>query len=76
VLYLNSIPIVYGDYNEYKTIYEKIYKNLPVVFLWDYSQLSDFSYIEKNISKVKNNSRELLDYYYWVDLIIKKAKKI
>lgn len=76
VLYLNSIPIVFGDYEEYKTIYEKIYKKLPVVFLWDYSQLSDFSSIEKNISKVKNNSRELLDYYYWVDLIIKKTKKI
>lgn len=76
VLYLNSIPIVFGDFNEYKAINEKIYKNLPVVFLYNYEQLNDFSYIEKRIFEVKNNSKESLDYYYWVDLIKKKANKL
>jgi hypothetical protein len=76
VLYLNSIPIVFGDNKEYQAINEKIYKNLPVVFLHTYNQLNDFSYIEKRISEVKNNSKESLDYYYWVDLIKKRAHNI
>jgi len=76
VLYLKSIPVVFGDYHEYRAINEKIYKNLPIVFTHNYDQLSDFSYIEKRISEVKNNSNELLDYNYWVNLIRKKANKI
>lgn len=75
VLYLNSIPIVFGDANEYKAINEKIYKNLPIVFLNNYDELNNFSYIEQKISEVKNNSKETLDYYYWVDLIKKRAYK-
>jgi hypothetical protein len=76
VLYLDSIPIVFGDYHEYKAINEKIYKKLPIVFVHDYSQLTDFHSLERKISEVKNNSRELLDYYYWVNLIKKTASKI
>lgn len=73
VLYLNSIPIVFGDYEEYRAINEKIYQNLPIVFIWNYDQLNDMNYLEKRISEVKNNSKESLDYYYWVDLIKKRA---
>lgn len=76
VLYLNSIPIVFGDFDEYRAINEKIYKNLPVVFVHTYDELNNFSYIEKRISEVKNNSKESLDYYYWVDLIKKRAYNI
>lgn len=76
VLYLNSIPIVVGDRLEYKSIYEKIYKNLPIVFIDELTKLSDLSYIENEIKKIKNNSRELLDYNYWVDLINKKTNMI
>jgi hypothetical protein len=76
VLYLKSIPIVFGDYNEYRAINEKIYKNLPVVFAHNFDQLNDFSYIEKRISEVKNNSTEFLEYDYWVNLIKQKSNKI
>lgn len=76
VLYLNSIPIVFGDYNEYRAINEKIYKNLPVVFTHSFEQLNDFSFLEKRISEVKNNSREFLEYEYWVNLIKQKSNKI
>jgi len=76
VLYLKSIPIVFGDYNEYRAINEKIYKNLPVVFTHNFGQLNDFSYIEKRISEVKNNSTEFLEYDYWVNLIKQKSNKI
>jgi hypothetical protein len=76
VLYLKSIPIVFGDYNEYRAINEKIYKNLPVVFTYNFDQLNDFSYIEKRISEVKNNSTEFLEYDYWVNLIKQKSNKI
>jgi hypothetical protein len=75
VLYLNSVPIVFGDANEYRAINEKIYKNLPIVFLSNYNELNNFSYIEQRISEVKNNSKESLDYHYWVDLIKKRAYK-
>lgn len=76
VLYMGEIPIVFGDYNEYKAINEKIYSNLPIVFLWNYEQLKDYSLIERKIFEVKNNSREYLDYYYWVDKIKKITNKI
>ena len=76
VLYLDSIPIVFGDFNEYKAINEKIYKNLPIVFIHNYNDLNNFKYIESRISEVKNNSRETLDYHYWVDLIKKKINNI
>jgi hypothetical protein len=67
---------VFGDYNEYRAINEKIYKNLPVVFTYNFNQLNDFSYIEKRISEVKNNSTEFLEYDYWVNLIKQKSNKI
>jgi len=76
VLYLNSIPIVYGDYKEYKAINKKIYKNLPIVFIDDITEFKDFNKIENKIKNVKNNSLETLDYYYWVDKINKTAYKI
>jgi hypothetical protein len=76
VLYLNSIPIVVGDISEYKAIYEKIYKNLPIVFIDNLEKLKDFSLIEKEINKVKNNSLETINYEYWVNLIQEKTNKI
>ena len=76
VLYLDSIPIVVGDFEEYKAIYESIYKNLPIVFIHDLEKLKNLSEVEKEIKKIKNNSRETLDYRYWVDLILKKTNKL
>jgi hypothetical protein len=76
VLYLNSIPIIVGDMMEYQAIYDKIYKNLPIVFINDIEKLKDFSYLEKEINKVKNNSLETLDYGYWLNLIKKKIESV
>lgn len=76
VLYLNSIPIVIGDYYEYITIYENIYKNLPIVFIDSLDKLTNFSLLEKEINKVRHISKETLGYDYWKDLISKKIKKI
>lgn len=76
VLYLGSIPIVIGDINDYRSIYSSIYKNLPIVFIDNPKNLDDFKFIENQINKVKNNSRESLDYNYWKELISKKIKQI
>jgi len=76
VLYLKSIPIIYGNSEEYNAINNKIYKNLPVVFVGDIKEFDDFRNVEKRIKEVKNNSLETLDYYYWVDKIKKMSEKI
>lgn len=76
VLYLDSIPIVVGDWSDYRVIYEKIYKNLPIVFVDNIEKLKDFVFIKNEIKKVKNNSREMLDYQYWFNLIRSKTNKI
>ena len=76
VLYLNSIPIVYGDSKEYKAINNKIYKNLPIVFTDNLNDLGNYKFIENQIKKIQNNSLETLDYYYWVDKIKQTINKI
>lgn len=75
-LYLGGIPIVVGPFNDYKIIYEKIYKNLPVVYINDEEKLKDFVFIKNEIKKVKNNSRESLKYSYWLNLIKNKSKEL
>jgi hypothetical protein len=75
-LYLGGIPIVVGDIRDYRAIYEKIYKHLPIVYINDYEKLKDFNYIKSEINKVKDNSKRLLEYDYWVDLIKNKSKEI
>jgi len=76
VLYLNEIPIVIGNFKEYKVIYEKIYKNLPIVFIEDLNELKNLKLIEEKIKKNKNKSKEMIDYFFWKDLIEKKIKKL
>jgi len=73
-LYLGGIPIVVGSIQDYHSIYEKIYKNLPVVFISDQNKLKDFNFISDEIKKVQKNSRESLNYDYWVEIINKKIK--
>jgi len=46
---------------------------LQIVFVDNPTDLNNMSLIEKEINKVKNNSKELIDYDYWVDKITKKA---
>jgi hypothetical protein len=75
-LYLGGIPIVVGPINDYKAINEKIYKNLPVVYIDDENKLKDFVFIKNEIEKIKNNSRETLKYDYWLNLIKNKSLEI
>lgn len=76
VLYLNEIPIVVGDYNEYRAINDKIYSKLPVLFISDFNKLSDMSYIENQIKNIETKSREGIYYDYWYDVIMKKIKSV
>jgi hypothetical protein len=75
ILYLNSIPVCVGDFNLYKAIYEKIYKNLPIVFINSPEDLVNINEIKIQISKVKNRSKEMLEYDYWENEILKKVRK-
>lgn len=75
-LYLGGTPIVVGSSQDYHLIYEKIYKNLPVVFIDDQNKLYDFNFISDEIKKVQKNSRESLEYGYWVEVINKEIKKL
>jgi hypothetical protein len=75
-LYLGGIPIVVGPINDYKAINEKIYKNLPVVYIDDEEKLKDFVFIKNEIEKIKDNSRETLKYSYWLNLIKNKLKEL
>jgi len=74
-LYLDSIPICVGEYHQYKAIYDRIYKNLPIVFISNPQDLTNLNLIKVEINKVKNRSKEILDYNYWVNEIIKKARE-
>lgn len=74
-LYLDSIPVCVGDYNQYRAIIDRIYKNLPVVFISNPHDLTNLNYIKSEINKVKNNSKEMLDYQYWINEILRKVKK-
>lgn len=76
VLYLNEIPICIGDRAEYSATIEGIYKFLPIVFIDNLDYLMDIKYIDSEIKKVKNNSRELLDFEYWESKIIETVKKV
>jgi len=72
-LYMDCIPICVGDRKSYEAIYNGIYRYLPVVFIDNPIELNNKSLIKNQIDKVKNNSKELIDYDYWVDKITKKA---
>lgn len=72
-LYLDCIPVCVGNRTKYKAIYESLYKHLPIVFLDNPNDLDNIEMVKQEINKVKNNSKELIDYEYWVEQILKKA---
>lgn len=76
LLYLNEIPLVFGLRSEYSVIYEKIYKELPIIFFDKYEDISDLNKIEKEIKKFSLYGKELLEFSYWSDKILKMSKKI
>lgn len=75
-LYLGEIPICVGDYSKYKSIYEGIYKHLPVVYVENANDLSNHSKIKSEINKVKNNSTEMMYFDFWRDKIKMIEKKL
>jgi hypothetical protein len=72
-LYLDCIPVCVGDQKKYEAIYNGIYKFLPIVFLSNPGELNNIQLVKSEINKVKNNSKELIDYEYWVEQILKKV---
>ena len=72
-LYLDRIPVCVGDFKNYQAIYNAIYKFLPIVFLSNPNDLKNIDLIKSEINKVKNNSKEMIDYEYWVEQILKKV---
>jgi hypothetical protein len=64
VLYLGRIPIVK------KEIAMLHFKQLPILFIDDWQQLYDKSFLENEYEKVKNNSTEMLDVKYWNNKIL------
>jgi hypothetical protein len=71
-LYLDRIPVCVGNPKNYAAIYNAIYKFLPIVFLSNPQDLNNSLLVKSEIKKVKNHSKELIDYEYWIDQIIKK----
>jgi hypothetical protein len=63
VLYSNRVPIVFS--NGHKTMYDRIYKFLPVVFLETEEQLLDKKYITDQINAVKDKSNEIIKFSHW-----------
>lgn len=75
-LYLDSIPVCVGDRSKYDAIYNGIYKYLPIVFIDEPFKLNDINLVKSEIKRVQNNSKELINYDYWVDKITKKALSV
>jgi hypothetical protein len=76
LLYLDEIPLVFGNKQEYSAIYNKIYKNLPIIFFDNYEDVTDIPKIKKEIKNFSLYGKELLDFSYWRDLILKKSEEI
>ncbi len=70
VLYSNRIPITVkdGDYNIYN-----LYNKLPIIVLNDINELYDKNKIEYEYNKIINKkiNNDILNYYYWEELIKK-----
>lgn len=76
ILYLNEIPIVVGNINEYSVTIKNIYNNLPVIFIEDFNELNHIDLIKEKIEEVIGRPKNYLDYYYWLDRINDKIKKL
>jgi len=64
VLYLGRVPIVK------KETAMLHFKKLPILFLDDWEQLKDLSFIESEYESVKNNSKRMLDVDFWNNKIL------
>lgn len=65
-LYLGTIPIVFENQ---RIIYDNIYKDLPIILLNNLDILLDKNKIEKEFLKIKNKSKEKIDFNYWKNII-------
>jgi hypothetical protein len=73
-MYMNRVPIVIGGLNLHNTIYEQMYKNLPLLFIEDVNELRDVNLIIEKVHSVKDKSKKMMDYNYWKDFINEKIK--
>jgi len=64
VLYLGRVPIVK------KELPMLNFKELPILFIDDWQQIKDASFIEKEYERIKNNSTRMLDIDYWNNKIL------
>jgi len=68
VLYMNRTPIIKRDKSTY------IFTELPVIVLDEWEQLSDLEFLNSELERVKNNSREMLKMSYWENLILNERE--
>jgi hypothetical protein len=68
VLYLNRVPIVKKSFPMLH------FKNLPILFIDDWSELNNYEYLIQEYNKIKNNSLNMLDLDYWINFIKKEVE--
>ncbi|MAF36509.1 hypothetical protein CL622_05325 [archaeon] len=72
VLYSNRIPIVFSE-NQH-SMYEKLYKFLPVVLLEDEQKLLDKSYIVDQLKEAKKKTKtDIIKFSFWKKKILNQA---
>ena len=65
-LYLGNIPIVFDNQI---IVYNNIYKDLPIILLKDTNTLFDKLKLEEQLLKIKDKSKEKIDFNYWKNII-------
>lgn len=65
-LYVGNIPIVFENQ---KIIYDNIYKDLPIILLEDLRILNDKEKLDIEFLKIKDKSKEKIDFNYWKNII-------
>lgn len=83
VIYLNRVPLVIkseqnarqgfcGDLPNYKnySIYDKLYKELPIILLDELEQLKDVNLINSLYEQAKTKCDQMAYFSYWKDVIL------
>lgn len=70
--YCNKIPIIYGS----NIIYEKIFYDMPCVYIEDIEEINDENHIFLKIQEAKSKKHNLNKAYlnYWIQTILNKLK--
>lgn len=72
-LYCGRIPITFHE-----KLYSKLYEKYPIIYLDDCEKLRDKSFMDSLIKKEEEKiwDRELLNFSYWMNLILSEKNKI